>query len=174
MTRKHQRLIAVVLALGLLGGAAALVLNAFNDSLVFFYSPTDLVTKPVPEGRNFRVGGLVEQDSLKRDGDGVTLRFVVTDLANKLPVIYRGALPDLFREGQGVVAEGKIGPDGVFQASSVLAKHDERYMPPEVAAALKKSGEWRGPGEGNGGGATTGAAAAGITAGSAPSEAGMK
>jgi cytochrome c-type biogenesis protein CcmE len=164
VTRKRQRLIAVLLALALLGGAAALVLNAFSDSLVFFYSPTDLAAKPVPAGRTLRVGGLVEEGSVKRDGDGITIHFVVTDLAHTLPVIYRGVLPDLFREGQGVVAEGKIGPDGVFRATSVLAKHDERYMPPEVAAALKRSGEWRGPAESDGG-ATTGAAAAGTTTG---------
>lgn len=168
MTRKRQRLIAVLLALALLGGAAALVLNAFSDSLVFFYSPTDLAAKPVPAGRTLRVGGLVEEGSVKRDGDGITIHFVVTDLAHTLPVIYRGVLPDLFREGQGVVAEGKIGPDGVFRATSVLAKHDERYMPPEVAAALKKSGMWHESGGDATNGTVTGAAAAGTAKGGTP------
>ena len=144
MTRKRQRLIILLLALLLGGGATALMLNAFSDNLVFFYSPTDLKTKPVPAGRSLRIGGLVEEGSVKRDSDGVTVHFTVTDLKNKVAVSYSGVLPDLFREGQGVVAEGTLGADGDFQARSVLAKHDERYMPREVAEALKKSGEWRG------------------------------
>jgi len=144
MTRKRQRLIILLVALLLGGGATALVLNAFNDNLVFFYSPTDLKTKAVPAGRSLRIGGLVEEGSVKRDSDGVTLHFTVTDLKNRVAVSYSGVLPDLFREGQGVVAEGTLGADGNFQARSVLAKHDERYMPREVAEALKKSGEWRG------------------------------
>jgi cytochrome c-type biogenesis protein CcmE len=144
MTRKRQRLVILLVALLLGGGATALVLNAFNDNLVFFYSPTDLKTKPVPVGRSLRIGGLVEEGSVKRDSDGVTLHFTVTDLKNRVAVSYSGVLPDLFREGQGVVAEGTLSADGNFQARSVLAKHDERYMPREVAEALKKSGEWRG------------------------------
>jgi len=144
MTRKRQRLIILLLALLLGGGATALVLSAFSDNLVFFYSPTDLKTKPVPVGRSLRIGGLVEEGSVKRDSDGVTLHFTVTDLKNRVAVSYIGVLPDLFREGQGVVAEGTLSADGNFQARSVLAKHDERYMPREVAEALKKSGEWRG------------------------------
>jgi cytochrome c-type biogenesis protein CcmE len=144
MTRKRQRLVILLVALLLGGGATALVLNAFNDNLVFFYSPTDLKTKPVPVGRSLRIGGLVEEGSVKRDSDGVTLHFTVTDLKNRVAVSYSGVLPDLFREGQGVVAEGTLSADGNFQARSVLAKHDERYMPREVAEALKKSGEWHG------------------------------
>jgi cytochrome c-type biogenesis protein CcmE len=126
-----------------LGGAAALVLNALDEALVFFYSPSDLQTKTVAPGRAFRLGGLVEVGSLVREEDGLSVRFRVTDLANTVPVAYRGILPDLFREGQGVVAEGTLGPDGVFTAREVLAKHDENYMPPEVADALKKSGHWQ-------------------------------
>jgi cytochrome c-type biogenesis protein CcmE len=144
MTRKRQRLIVVLLALLLGGGATALVLSAFSDNLVFFYSPTDLMTKQVPAGRSLRIGGLVQEGSLKRDSDGVTVHFTVTDLKHTVPVTYSGVLPDLFREGQGVVAEGTLASDGSFAARSVLAKHDEKYMPREVAEALKKSGEWRG------------------------------
>lgn len=155
MTRKRQRLVVLLLALLLGGGATALVLNAFSDNLVFFYSPTDLKTKQVPVGRSLRIGGLVEEGSVKRDGDGVTIHFVVTDLKNTVPVTYSGVLPDLFREGQGVVAEGTLAADGGFTARSVLAKHDEKYMPREVAEALKKSGEWRG--DEATAGATTGA-----------------
>ncbi|HUK06749.1 MAG TPA: cytochrome c maturation protein CcmE [Stellaceae bacterium] len=144
MTRKRRRLIAVLLGLGMLGIASALVLTAFNDNLVFFMTPTDLATKGSPEGRQLRVGGLVEQGSVERAADGHTVLFKVTDLSRDVPVRYSGVLPDLFREGQGVVIEGKLGPDHVFMADTVLAKHDERYMPPEVAEALKKSGHWQG------------------------------
>lgn len=150
MTRKRQRLIVLCLALLLGGGATALVLSAFSDNLVFFYSPTDLVTKTVPAGRSLRIGGLVEDGSVKRDGDGVTIHFIVTDFKHTVPVTYSGVLPDLFREGQGVVVEGTLTPDGSFAARSVLAKHDEKYMPREVAEALKKSGEWRGDGTATG------------------------
>jgi cytochrome c-type biogenesis protein CcmE len=125
-----------------LSGAVALILNAFNDSLVFFYSPTEIATRAdIPKGRLIRIGGLVEKGSIKRDGDAV--RFTVTDTSRTLQVTYRGILPDLFREGQGVVCQGKIGPDGTFTAREVLAKHDEKYMPREVADALKKSGHWK-------------------------------
>ena len=141
MTRKRRRLIFVSLGLLMLSGATALVLTAFNDNLVFFFSPTDLLAKPQPPGHAFRLGGLVEQGSVAKDGP--TIRFRITDKKNTLLVVYRGVLPDLFREGQGVVVEGSLAPDGSFTASSVLAKHDEKYMPPEVAAALKKNGEWR-------------------------------
>ncbi len=150
MTRKRRRLIFLALTMLLLGAAAALVLNAFSDSLVFFYSPTELAAKAVPPGRLVRIGGLVEEGSLARDADGVTIRFRVTDLKRSLDVVYRGVLPDLFREGQGVVAEGELAGDGGFVAREVLAKHDETYMPPEVAEALKKQGVWR---EGEPGGA---------------------
>ena len=146
MTRKKRRLIVIGSAMVMLFAAAALVLNAFQDSLVFFRSPSDLAEKQPPQGRAFRLGGLVEEGSVTRQGDGLTVEFRVTDLAHSVPVTYRGILPDLFREGQGVVAEGRLRDDGVFVANEVLAKHDENYMPPEVAEALKKSGQWR-PGE---------------------------
>lgn len=139
--RKRRRLWVVALGVTLLGIAAALILTAFRDSIVFFYTPSELAEKSVPAGRPFRLGGLVEDGSVARSGDTVT--FKITDLKAALAVTYKGILPDLFREGQGVVAEGTLGADGVFQARQVLAKHDETYMPPEVAAALKKSGEWR-------------------------------
>jgi cytochrome c-type biogenesis protein CcmE len=143
MTRKRRRLYMVLAGMVALGGAAALVLSAFNDNLVFFYSPTDLKVKNVPLERQLRIGGLVEEHSVKHDPNGHTIDFRVTDGNNTVNVVYTGSLPDLFREGQGVVAEGKLGRDGVFQASTVLAKHDEKYMPPEVAEALKKSGHWQ-------------------------------
>jgi cytochrome c-type biogenesis protein CcmE len=120
-----------------LGIAAALVLNAFQNNLVFFFSPTQVAAKEAPVQKTFRIGGLVQQGSLKREDDGLTVRFVVTDLANSMTVIYTGTLPDLFKEGKGVVAQGRLGPDGVFRADQVLAKHDENYMPPEAADAIK-------------------------------------
>ena len=143
MTRKRRRLIVVLLGLGMLGVASALMLSAFSDNLVFFMSPTDLATKGSPEGRRLRLGGLVEQGSVERSDGGHTILFKVTDLSRDVAVRYTGVLPDLFREGQGVVVEGKLGPDRVFLADTVLAKHDERYMPPDVVAALKRSGRWR-------------------------------
>jgi cytochrome c-type biogenesis protein CcmE len=143
MTRKRRRLYFVLVGMLLLGSAAGLVLYAVSDTLVFFYSPSDLQTKQVPAGRPFRLGGLVEVGSLGRDGDGATVHFRVTDLNRTVPVIYRGMLPDLFREGQGVVTLGTLEPDGTFVASEVLAKHDEKYMPKEVVDALKKSGRWQ-------------------------------
>ncbi len=144
MKRKHRRLAFVAAAMVALGAAAALVLVAFEDSLVFFYSPSDLAEKDLPEGRRVRLGGLVEEGSVRRLADGLTVEFRVTDLAAAVPVIYTGVLPDLFREGQGVVTEGVLRADGVFKADGVLAKHDETYMPPEVSEALKRSGQWRG------------------------------
>ncbi len=135
----------------LLGGATALVLSAFQDSLVFFYSPSDLLARHGATGRAVRMGGLVEKGSVAKGADGLTIRFRVTDLKTSLPVTYRGVLPDLFREGQGVVVEGTLSPDGSFRATEVLAKHDERYMPPEVAKALKASGEWRPQGQASAG-----------------------
>ena len=140
MKRKHKRLTFAAIALALLGVATALVLSAFEDSIVFFYSPTELTAKKVADGRHVRIGGLVEEGSVKKADGAITL-FRVTDLTNTVAVSFKGLLPDLFREGQGVVAEGKL-KDGVFMASDVLAKHDENYMPPEVAEALKKSGQW--------------------------------
>lgn len=138
MKSRHKRLAFIVAGLAGLGGAAALVLNAFNDNMVFFFSPTQVFAKESPEGRNFRLGGLVEKGSLKREDDGLTVHFVVTDTHKDITVTYKGILPDLFREGQGVVAQGRLNPDGVFYAEEVLAKHDENYMPPEVKDALDK------------------------------------
>jgi cytochrome c-type biogenesis protein CcmE len=143
MTRKRRRLWAVLAGMGALGIAAGLVLTAMRDNLVFFYSPTELATRAAPLERQLRIGGLVEESSVVRAADGKSVVFRVTDRANTVAVAYKGSLPDLFREGQGVVAEGVLQRDGVFRASSVLAKHDENYMPPEVADALKKSGRWR-------------------------------
>ena len=142
MKRKHKRLTFVAIALLLLGVATALILTAFEDNIVFFYSPTDLAEKKIADGRRLRLGGLVVEGSVKKAGDAVTL-FRVTDLKTQIAVSYKGLLPDLFREGQGVVAEGRL-EAGVFMASDVLAKHDETYMPPEVAEALKRSGQWKG------------------------------
>jgi cytochrome c-type biogenesis protein CcmE len=150
MTRKRQRLYFVLVGMLALGGAAALVLNAFEESLVFFYSPTDALAKDIPADRRFRVGGLVEEGSVARQANGLTVGFRVTDLKTSILVAYTGMLPDMFREGQGVVAEGYLGADGTFRAEDVLAKHDETYMPPEVAEALRESGLWRG-GEASGG-----------------------
>jgi cytochrome c-type biogenesis protein CcmE len=143
MTRKRRRLLALMVGLGLLGAASAMVLAAFNDNLVFFYSPSDLVEKAIPSGRRIRIGGLVEQQSLAREADSHSVTFRVTDGRTVIAVVYDGVLPDLFREGQGVVAEGRRRGDGVLVASSVLAKHDEKYMPREVADALKKAGRWQ-------------------------------
>ena len=144
MKRKHRRLVFLVSGMLALGVAAGLVLSAFEENLVFFYTPSDLIEKDLPDGRRFRLGGLVEEGSVRRLSDGLTVEFVVTDLSATVPVTYRGLLPDLFREGQGVVAEGVLRASGVFEADGVLAKHDENYMPPEVAEALKKSGQWQG------------------------------
>jgi cytochrome c-type biogenesis protein CcmE len=139
MTPRVKRALAIGLGLAALGVASALVLNAFNSNLVFFFSPTQVLAHEAPRDRSFRIGGLVEQGSLQRDTQGLTITFVVTDLAKRVPVIYTGLLPDLFKEGKGVVAQGKLGADGVFRAEQVLAKHDENYMPPEAAEALKKA-----------------------------------
>jgi len=141
MTPKRKRLWLLVGSLCVLGAAVALVLSALSDNLVFFYSPTQMAEKHPGPDRRLRIGGLVEQGSVKKDGQEV--RFIVTDLKKTVPVVYRGILPDLFREGQGVIAEGTLGTDGVFTAREVLAKHDEKYMPPEVAKALKESGRWQ-------------------------------
>jgi cytochrome c-type biogenesis protein CcmE len=139
MKPRHRRLVFVVLGLALLGVTAALVLNAFRSNLVFFYSPTQVADKEAPVNKTFRLGGLVEKGSLKRMADGITMTFVVTDTGKSIPVRYKGILPDLFKEGKGVVAQGRLEPDGVFHASEVLAKHDENYMPPEAAAAIAKA-----------------------------------
>ncbi|MCF8532576.1 MAG: cytochrome c maturation protein CcmE [Reyranella sp.] len=143
MTPKRKRLWLVVGSLAVLGFAATLVLTALNDNIVFFYSPTQIAEKQIPPERRFRMGGLVEAGSVKKSADSQETRFRVTDTHKTVDVVYRGLLPDLFREGQGVVAEGSLGSDGVFVAREVLAKHDENYMPPEVAKALKEAGRWK-------------------------------
>jgi len=142
VTRKQQRLGLLALGMAALAGATTLVLVAFSDNLVFFYSPSELKTKAVGIDRRVRIGGLVETGSVTHS-DGHRISFRVTDGAVDLAVVYDGILPDLFREGQGVVAEGSLRSDGVFAASTVLAKHDENYMPREVVDALKKSGHWQ-------------------------------
>ncbi|MGC2411063.1 MAG: cytochrome c maturation protein CcmE [Methyloceanibacter sp.] len=143
MTRKQRRAVLIGTCLAVLALAVGIVLAALRDSIVFFYSPSEVTEKHLGTGQRFRLGGLVEDGSLKR-GEGTAVRFVITDKRATLPVTYTGVLPDLFREGQGVVAEGMIETDGVFHADSVLAKHDETYMPPEVAKKLKEQGLWRG------------------------------
>jgi cytochrome c-type biogenesis protein CcmE len=137
MTPRRKRLSIIVGVLAAVGAATALVLNAFQSNLVFFYSPTQIVAREAPTQRTFRVGGLVQAGSVKRDG--VDVNFMVTDTVQTIPVRYRGILPDLFKEGKGVVAQGQLGADGVFAAREVLAKHDENYMPPEAADALKRA-----------------------------------
>ncbi len=137
MKPRHKRGAIVLGVLAAVGVAVALVLNAFNSNLVFFYTPSQIASKEAPQGRTFRIGGLVQAGSLVRDG--VTVRFLVTDTAKTVPVRYEGVLPDLFKEGKGVVAQGQLGPDGVFVAREVLAKHDENYMPPEAADAVQRA-----------------------------------
>jgi cytochrome c-type biogenesis protein CcmE len=132
---------AIAIGVVALGVVTALVLSAFQENLVFFFTPTEVAANKAPQGRTFRIGGMVEKGSVRRQADGVTVQFVVTDTAKTLPVTFRGALPDLFREGKGVVAQGQLGADGVFRASEVLAKHDENYMPPEAKAAVDKAHE---------------------------------
>lgn len=138
---RHKRFILIAIGLALLGLAAMLILNAFQSNMVFFYTPTQVDKGEVPHGTGFRIGGLVVKDSLKRQDDGLTVHFAITDTAKTVPVVYKGVLPDLFKEGKGVVAQGKVGADGIFVASEVLAKHDENYMPPEAAEALKRAQE---------------------------------
>ncbi len=139
MKKRHKRIVFIVTSLAALGLATWLVLGAFRNNLVFFFSPTQVAAKEAPVGRTFRIGGLVEAGSLKRDTDGLTIRFAVTDTATTLPVVYKGILPDLFKEGRGCVAQGKVGSDGVFYADQIMAKHDENYMPPEAARALDQA-----------------------------------
>jgi cytochrome c-type biogenesis protein CcmE len=139
MKPRHRRFAWIGAGVLLLAVAAALVLNAFQSNLVFFFSPSDVAENRAPQGRAFRIGGMVVEKSLARAPDGLTVRFVVTDTVKTVPVVYTGILPDLFKEGKGVVAQGKIGPDGVFHATEVLAKHDENYMPPEAAAAIDQA-----------------------------------
>jgi cytochrome c-type biogenesis protein CcmE len=134
---RHKRAVLIIAALAAVGIAATLILNAFRSNIVFFFTPSQVATKEAPVGRGFRIGGLVKEGSLKRDG--VNVQFIVTDFAQSVPVTYTGILPDLFKEGKGVVAQGTLDNDGVFHATEVLAKHDENYMPPEAAEALKKA-----------------------------------
>jgi cytochrome c-type biogenesis protein CcmE len=141
MTRRQRRLILIGLALGILGVAAALVLSALRDTIVFFHSPTEIAEKSIQPGTRIRIGGLVKEGSVRRNG--LEARFEVTDGARSLPVVFSGVLPDLFREGQGVVAEGALESSQLFRADTVLAKHDENYMPREVVDALKKQGMWK-------------------------------
>jgi len=146
MKARHKRFAMIAVGLAILGIASVLVLNAFRSNLVFFFTPTQVAKGEAPSSASFRVGGLVESGSVTRLSDGVTVRFVVTDTARSIPVTYTGILPDLFREGKGVVAQGKLGKDGVFHADTVLAKHDENYMPPEAAAAIAKAQAAKGKG----------------------------
>jgi cytochrome c-type biogenesis protein CcmE len=138
---RHKRIALIVGGLAILGVVATLVLNAFQSNLVFFFSPTQVAAGEAPKGKNFRIGGMVKEGSIKREPDGVTIRFVMTDTEKDMIVAYKGILPDLFKEGKGAVAQGKLGDDGVFTASEVLAKHDENYMPPEAAKALGDAGD---------------------------------
>ena len=141
MKPRHKRAAIVVGVLAAVGAAAALVLNAFNSNLVFFYTPTQVAAKEAPQGKSFRIGGMVQSGSVVREG--VTVRFLVTDTSKTMPVRFDGVLPDLFKEGKGVVAQGQLGPDGIFVAREVLAKHDENYMPPEAADAVQKAEQVR-------------------------------
>jgi cytochrome c-type biogenesis protein CcmE len=136
---RHKRLAIIAAGVAALGVAAALVLNAFQSNLVFFFSPSQIAAGEAPKDRAFRVGGMVQTGSVKRLGDGLTVEFIVTDTAQSIPVTYKGILPDLFREGKGVVAQGRLGADGVFRANEVLAKHDENYMPPEAKHAIDQA-----------------------------------
>ena len=139
MKARHRRFLWIGAGVALLGVAVALVLNAFQSNLVFFFTPSQIAAHEAPQGRAFRIGGMVVENSLKRDNDGLTVRFAVTDTASTVPVVYRGILPDLFKEGKGVVAQGKLEGDGAFHATEVLAKHDENYMPPAAADAVNKA-----------------------------------
>jgi len=137
MKPRYKRLALIGVGLAGLSLAVALVLNAFQNNLVFFFTPTQVAAREAPTEKAFRIGGLVQLGSVKHEDDGLTVRFVVTDLANSTPVVHSGILPDLFKQGKGVVAQGRLGADGIFQADQVLAKHDENYMPPEAADALR-------------------------------------
>jgi len=139
MTPRRKRFAMIGLGVVAVAIAAALVLNAFNSNLVFFFTPTQVANGEAPKGRSFRIGGLVDAGTVTREGDGLTVHFVVTDTVQRISVVYKGILPDLFKEGKGVVAQGQLSADGLFLASEVLAKHDENYMPPEAAEALAKA-----------------------------------
>lgn len=139
MKSRHKRFALIAAGVAALAISATLVLNAFRSNLVFFFTPSEIVANEAPVGRSFRVGGMVVDGSVRRQADGVSVEFLVTDTAQTIPVVYSGILPDLFREGKGVVAQGKLGSDGVFKAEQVLAKHDENYMPPEAAEAVERA-----------------------------------
>ena len=139
MKRRHRRFAFIIAGLAGLGIATYLVASAFRNNLVFFFSPTQVAAKEAPVNRTFRVGGLVQNGTLQRDNDGLTVRFIVTDTAANVPVVYKGILPDLFKEGRGCVAQGRLDAAGVFHADQVLAKHDENYMPPEAGQAIDKA-----------------------------------
>ena len=139
MKPRHRRFLWIGGGVAVLAAAAALVLNAFQSNLVFFFTPTQIAANEAPKGRAFRIGGLVEENSLRREADGLTVHFNVTDTGKTVPVVYKGILPDLFKEGKGVVAQGKLENDGTFHATEVLAKHDENYMPPAAADAVDKA-----------------------------------
>ncbi len=141
MKARHKRIALIVGGLVIIGIVATLVLNAFQSNLVFFFSPTQVAAGEAPKGKTFRIGGIVKEGSIKREADGVTIRFVMTDTEKDLTVAYKGILPDLFKEGKGAVAQGKLADDGIFTAHEVLAKHDENYMPPEAAKALGDAGD---------------------------------
>jgi cytochrome c-type biogenesis protein CcmE len=139
MKPRHKRFVLIGVGIAGLALSAGLVLSAFQKNLVFFFTPSQVAANEAPVGKSFRVGGLVEKGSVKREADGLTVHFVVTDTAKSIPVVYRGILPDLFREGKGVVTQGKVGADGQFRAEEVLAKHDENYMPPAAQDALNQA-----------------------------------
>lgn len=139
MKSRHKKLAVIALGVAALGVASILVLSAFQSNLVFFFSPSQVIAKEAPIGKSFRIGGLVEEGSVKREDHSTTVRFAVTDTMQTIPVVYTGILPDLFREGKGIVAQGKISANGIFEADEVLAKHDENYMPPEAAEALEQA-----------------------------------
>lgn len=141
MKSRHKKLLLIAIGLAILGLIATLVLNALNSNIALYISPTDVAAGKAPQGKAFRIGGLVKPESISRRADGVTVSFIVTDTAQDIPVHYKGILPDLFKEGKGVVAQGKMNGEGVFVASEVLAKHDENYMPPEAAKALEDAGK---------------------------------
>lgn len=139
MKPRHRKLALIVAGLALLGAATALVLNAFKSNLVFFFTPTQVANREAPLDRTFRIGGMVQEGSLRREADGLTVHFVITDRLNSLPVTYKGILPDLFKEGKGAVVQGRLVQNGLFVADQVLAKHDENYMPPEAAHSLEEA-----------------------------------
>ncbi len=139
MKKRHKRIVFIVASLAALGLTFGLVLRALKSNVAFFLSPSEVAAKQAPTGKTFRIGGLVQNGTLKREPDGLTIRFAVTDTANSIPIVYKGILPDLFKEGRGCVAQGRVGGDGVFYADQIMAKHDEKYMPPEAGQAIDKA-----------------------------------